>query len=367
MIADDTIKELLDAVDIESFLDREGIDYRSTQGSRGPQFNVRECPVCGAGNWKVYLNQDTGLGNCFGGDHPPGKNFNKWSFIAASLNLNGGQMVNYLTQFAKQQGWKPPRMNLVATEVTPQEWKLPQSHELPIMGRNLKYLANRNIPVEMGRYFRLRFCNKGHFAYKLAGDWKFQIYNDRIIIPIYDLAGKLVTFQGRDITGTQDPKYLFPPGLASSGTHLYNGFNVHDTKRVAIGEGAFDVIALKMALDGDPALRDVVPVGTFGKHLSFGEDNSQVGKLMELKQRGVQELTFMWDGELKATDEAVTKGAMLKGLGFTVRIAMLSHGKDPNEMTGEEVRAAFYQAIPLTVTSASQIRMLARKRELSHP
>lgn len=361
-VHDNKLTELLDSVDIESFLDREGVEYRSTQGSRGPQFNVRECPVCGNDSWKVYLNQDNSLGNCFAGDHPPGKHFNKWSFMQATLGLSSGQMIPYLTVFARELGWKPPRMAMVAVEEAPKDIELPKSHAIPIVGQNLSYLANRNIPKEQAQYFRLRFCKVGHYRYKIAGDWHFQDYSERILIPIYDLDGKLVTFQGRDITGVAEKKYLFPPGLASSGTHLYNGFNVLGTKRVAIGEGVFDVIALKMALDGDMALRDVVPVGTFGKHLSNGTSGDQMAKFMDLKKRGVEEVTFMWDGELLATDEAIEKGKLLKSYGFRVRIGILPKDKDPNEMTPEQVRACYYQAIPLTVASGSQIRMLMRKR-----
>jgi DNA primase len=97
-------------------------------------------------------------------------------------------------------------------------------------------------------------------------------YNRRVLIPIYDLDGKLVSFQGRDITGTAEKKYLFPPGYArATGEHLYNGHNVIGRPSdVVVGEGAFDVIAIKVAFDADPTLRDVVPVGTFGKHLSHG-------------------------------------------------------------------------------------------------
>jgi len=359
---DTDLKELLDSVDIESFLDREGIQYRPNQGSRGPQFNIKECPVCGNDSWKVYLNQATGLGNCFAGDHPPGANFNKWVFMKAALNLSPRDTINYLKVLAAELGWRPPRMALVAVDDRPKDVELPKSFPIPIMGRNLSYLHNRGISIEMAQYFRLAFSKFGSYRYKYLGDWRFQDYTDRIIIPIYDLDGKLVTFQGRDITGLADPKYLFPPGLASSGTHLYNGFNVHDTKRVAVGEGVFDVIALKVALDGDLALRDVVPVGTFGKHLSSGSMDDQLGKFLTLKERGVEEITFMWDGEVKATDEALTKGQILKSHGFNVRIGMLPKDKDPNEITPQELRAVYYQALPLTVANACRIRLMTRSR-----
>ena len=57
------LEEALDRIDMEAWLDAEGIDYKITRGSRGTQINVKECPCCGNSNWKVYLNADNGLGN----------------------------------------------------------------------------------------------------------------------------------------------------------------------------------------------------------------------------------------------------------------------------------------------------------------
>ncbi len=81
----------------------------------------------------------------------------------------------------------------------------------------------------------------------------------RLLIPVYDLDGKLVTFQGRDIIGDQDAKYLFPPALPGTGRFLYNGHNAVRARRIAMGEGAFDVFSLKAAIDGESDLRDIVP------------------------------------------------------------------------------------------------------------
>src|SRR5690606_9971530 len=110
------------------------------------------------------------------------------------------------------------------------------------------------------QYFALRFCHKGLWKYRdeVRGNC-FVDFSQRIIIPVFDLDGNLVSFQGRDITGKAEKKYLFPNGFASTGEHLYNGHNVQRTARIVVGEGAFDVAATKVALDGDPDLRDVVP------------------------------------------------------------------------------------------------------------
>jgi hypothetical protein len=40
--------ELKEALDLETWLQNEGVSFRVVQGSRGRQFNCLECPACGA-------------------------------------------------------------------------------------------------------------------------------------------------------------------------------------------------------------------------------------------------------------------------------------------------------------------------------
>lgn len=359
----DDLGELLDAVDIESWLDSQGIDYRVGRGSSGRQLNIRECPTCGNSQWKAYLNADSGLGNCFAGGHPPGESFNKWKFIRAFLGeASGRQVIEHIKAHVESRGWIAKRTTSVVVQ-KPVELKLPDSFELPYGGQNIQYLVNRGITDAVTAYLHLRYCHKGWFGYTLDGAEKWMKFDERVLIPVFDLDGKMVNFQGRDITGAQEPKYQFPPGLQSTGTHLLNGMNAKGTKRIAIGEGAFDIAALKLALDGDQSLRDVVPVGTFGKHLSSGSPESQESKFAVLRERGVEEATFFWDGEIPATDAAVKAGFLLKKLGLRVRVAMLPKDKDPNEVSASVVREAFYQAVPLTMSSA--VMIMTKRRQMN--
>ncbi|MGN8188639.1 hypothetical protein ACTJLD_21885 [Burkholderia sp. 22088] len=361
-MATDDLSELLDTIDMPSWMDREGISYRLTHGRSGQQINVRECPTCGNSDWKVYVNADTGVGNCFAGSHPVEERiFTKYRFIRDHLGRpHGSKVIEHIRAYAREQGWRPARRQSVEVEKHV-GWELPQHIDLPHEGRNLAYLENRGITADLSAYFHLAYCPRGaHFRYPTERGWAYQDYSARVLIPVFDMDGKLATFQGRDVTGHAEKKYLFPPGIDGSGVHLFNGLNVHDTKRIAVGEGAFDVAAIKIALDADPQLRDVVPVGTFGKHLSSGSDNSQLAKFMLLRERGVEEVTFMWDGEVQATDDAVEAGLMLRQHGFRVRIAMLPPEKDPNEVPAEVVRRAFYGATLLNGVSAMQLRMSRR-------
>lgn len=354
----DELTELLNRLDIEDYLDSAGIEYRPTHGRSGPQLNLKECPACGADKWKVFINAESGLGNCFSGSCE--KHFNKFSLIQAVTNLDGRGTVDHIKVHMAQMGYRPPRTRVATTRTTEAALKMPHSYPIPIEGKNLTYLENRGIGIDIARYFELSYCHRGLFPYLLNGQQKYMDFSNRVMIPVFDLDGKMVSFQGRDITGTAERKYLFPPGFASTGEILFNGQNVVRTERVVMGEGVFDVASIKIAMDGDFGLRDVVPIGSFGKHLSYGRESSQLMKLMELQKRGVREVTFMWDGELRAIDDAIKAGEMVRGIGMGVRIAVLPQDKDPNEVPPSVVRQAFYEALPLTATNAIRLRMMRR-------
>lgn len=362
----DELKEVLDSIDIEAWCDREGLRYKKVRGSSGLQLNVRTCPKCGNDKWKVYVGAESGLGNCFAGDCET--KFSKWSFIQAVLGTDNRATVQHVKQVAMEQGWRAPSLPAGPQLPIAQALKLPDSIELPYGGRNLKYLDNRNITGAYARYFGLRFSHRGVFMFSgHDGKPRSQDYSNRVIIPVFDLEGNLVSFQGRDITGLAEQKYLFPPGFSSTGTHLYNGHNAKGAQRIVMGEGAFDVAAIKIAMDEEPALREVVPVGTFGKHLSKGDVDSQLGKLAQLKAMGLREVTFMWDGETKALRDAITNALEVHKIGIVARVATLPKDKDPNEVAPQVVRDTFYQARVVTpMTAAKMLLELPEVATVSH-
>lgn len=340
------------SITVEDYLDHEGIEYKRTSGSRGRQFNIKECPSCGGNEWKVYLNVENGFGNCFHGSCQ--KNYNLWTFAQARLDTKDKRVVGeHFGDIAKVLGYKPKqRVKVVDAPVFDGDLKLPPSIELPTEdGRNLTYLEERGITTEMARYFHLRYCHEGWWRYlKEDGEKSGSNFAQRVIIPVFDLEGNLVTFQGRDITGTSEKKYLFPPRLPGTGRFLYNGHNAaaNRTKHVVLGEGAFDVFAIKKALDADRAFAGILPIGSFGMHLSAqgedGDGQDQLGAFLALRKFGLETITIMWDGEKKALIRALEAADMLKRHGFTLRIALLPQGCDPGEVEPDVVRKAVANA-----------------------
>lgn len=350
---DNELDEALSEIDMESWLDAEGIDYKITRGSSGVQINLKECPKCGHDKWKVYCNAESGLGKCFVCD----QGLNKWSMIRGYLpRLNSRDLVGHIKDFAKSQGWRAKRVTSVAVN-TDTELKLPESIALPHNGRNLRYLDMRGITGEYAKYFELRISQVGKFFYKDDDKWKVQSYEKRVIIPVFDLNGDLVSFQGRDITGLSDRKYLFPPGFVATGVHLFNGQNAKGASRIAIGEGVFDCFAIKIAIDGEMALRDIVPVASFGKHISHGDETSQMAKLMELRDNGLKEVIFVWDSEPKAIHAAVDTALRCRSHGLPARVAILPPGCDPNEIPADVLRQCIWQAVPINNITAVTLKM----------
>ncbi|MCG5512878.1 toprim domain-containing protein [Ectothiorhodospira shaposhnikovii] len=298
------------------------------------------------------MNAETGLGNCFSGGCEA--KFNLFTFIRAHVGGNNGDTINHIEAVAKELGWRPRKRVELAVEMDKGDLKLPDSMPLPINGRNLRYLEERRISLDLARHFHLRYSHDGGFFYKdPSGKWRRQDYSKRIIIPVFNLDAELVSFQGRDITGAATNKYLFPPGYAAAGRYLFDAHNVRGSKSVVIGEGVFDVMAIRSALDEECSLREVGAIGTFGKHLS----DEQLMMLLTLKERGLEEVVFMWDGEPRAIQDACETAQRVSKLGLRCRIAILPPGKDPNEVAPSVVREAYWTAKVATLETLVKLKM----------
>lgn len=349
------IRELLEDIPIEEILERQGVDYRVTHGSSGEQLNVKECPFCGGSSWKVYLNRDSGLGNCFHGSC--GERFNSFKFVKQLVGARNSLDLKALLQtIALELGWQPPR-KAAELPVVEQEWQLPDCSQLPLSdGRMPVYLTNRGVTPEIAKAFDLRWSARGWFNYiKADGSKSGQFYGSRIIIPVYDLDGSLVTFQGRDASGKAERKYLFPPGLPGSGAFLYNGHRGKGKKKAVLVEGAFDVIGAETALRAF-AIDDAV-LGSFGKHLSRGHDESQESRFLRLKRLGLEEVRVMWDGEKAAFEAAINAATLLNGLGIKSFVCTLPAGKDPGEASARDILAAYNGAQRITPLAAIKLRL----------
>ncbi|MEG8876402.1 DNA primase, partial [Klebsiella pneumoniae] len=225
--------------------------------------------------------------------------------------------------------------------------------------------VERNITPELAKYFDLRYCVEGKHAYvdPYTDQVKGQAFDMRILIPIYDLNGVMKTFQGRDITGAAERRYLFPMQLPASGRFLYNGHNAVGKQTVVVCEGAFDVMGVKRAIFDEETLRDYVePIGTFGMHLSGNttvDAEDQLGAFLSLKADGLRNVIMMWDSEKQAIRNTMAAARRLTSIGLNVKIACLGEeGLDPGEATQEQILKAYYRAKPYSKQLELQSKVL---------
>lgn len=354
-----------DPLTLEDLLITEGITYRTSNGNKGIQLNVRECfnPNCGSDKWKVYINQETSLGNCFS----CGEGLNTFKVARWLLEDRGGHPTNqdvgrFLNDLRRKLGWRPKQKKVqVDVAIIDDKVELPTSGALPYEdGWNHPYLEGRGINGEWAKRFHLRFSAFGrHYYTNTEGKPVSQDFEQRIIIPVINIKGELVTFQGRDVTGMGD-RYLFAGGLPGTGRYIYNSHvcAAKRSKEACMGEGAFDVIKTQIALNEFADTQDVTAIGSWGKHLSSYKDgDDQMADLHALKKLGLEQITIMWDGEEAAYDEALVTAERLMRIGFRVKIAILPAGKDPGELDARVIHDAYVNAKIVTRLSLLRMKM----------
>ncbi len=126
---------------------------------------------------------------------------------AALLKVKAGtSKVVHGTEDSLEKAWKkyteeeeeetpaPPEVDLALPPGLPLDSPLP----FAVPGR--KYLEKRGFSLKVAKRFNLSYCYD-----------RWHPFFQRLIIPIYNSDGtKIVGYQGRDVTGEKDPKYLFP-------------------------------------------------------------------------------------------------------------------------------------------------------------
>ncbi|MFI4966639.1 MAG: DNA primase, partial [Caulobacterales bacterium] len=222
------------------------------------------------------------------------------------------------------------------------------------------YLERRGLPEKDWARFRLGFSPAGRTAlkdYLIAkgarpgelvetglliapeeGGAPYDRFRDRIIFPIADARGRVVSFGGRAMDPQARAKYLNGPetSVFHKGHHLYGLAEARkiiaaapagETPPLAVVEGYMDAIACHRA--GIPA---VAPMGT-----ALGEDQ------MEILWRHHPEPTLSFDGDRagrQAAARTMDRALPLLKPGKSFQFAVVEGGKDPDEVLREQGPAA---------------------------
>jgi len=166
------------------------------------------------------------------------------------------------------------------------------------------FLKKRNISIETCQQYKVRFSIGGKYPL-------------RLIIPIYD-NDKLICWQGKDVTDTVKPKYVFP-SHAPIANYFYFPTGFQKKNRIIyIVEGIFDTWRM-----GN------IAIASFSKKLSKEQ------QLKLLKRNFSKKIVFAWDSD--AFRESIEAANDLSSLRDGVGIIRLPKGQDPDSMGRDEV------------------------------
>ncbi len=240
------------------------------------------------------------------------------------------------------------------------------------------YLARRGLPEDEWGRFRLGFSPPGRTAlkdYLIAkgarpgelveaglliapedGGAPYDRFRERIIFPITDARGRVVSFGGRALDPQARAKYLNGPetALFHKGATLYGLAEArrlmaaaHDGSALVVVEGYMDAIACQRA-----GVAAVAPLGT-----ALTEDQ------MEALWRLHPEPILCFDGDAagqRAASRAIDRALPLLANGKSLAFVTLGDGQDPDDI----LQAAGPAALKIALANTKPLARVLLEREV---
>jgi DNA primase len=309
-----------------------------------------------------YVNDDKG----FYHDFSSGKNGDLISFLQETERLSFTEAVERL---AAEAGVPLPAADPRAAEVERERQSLSDWLEVaakwfestlrrPEGAEARAYLIRRGLPESEWARFRLGFSPPGRTAlkdYLIAkggqprelvetglliapedGGSPYDRFRDRIIFPIADARGRVVSIGGRAMDPQARAKYLNGPetSLFHKGSTLYGLAEARklmaaaaDGAALVVVEGYMDAIACQRT-----GVASVAPLGT-----ALTEEQ------MEVLWRHHPEPTLCFDGDAagrRAAFRTIDRALPLLKAGRSFQFALVSGGKDPDDVLRDQGAAA---------------------------
>ena len=335
-----------------------------------------------------YVNDDKG----FFHDFSSGKHGDLIAFLQETERLSFPEAVERL---AAEAGLQMPAADPRAAQVEAKRAGLTEWMDLaakwfeaqlrrPLGEGARAYLSRRDLPEDQWPRFGLGYAPGGRTALKdylvakgarpaemveagllIApedGGAPYDRFRDRIIFPITDSRGRTISFGGRALDPEAKAKYLNGPetSLFHKGANLYG---LPEARRLlqagqigggsatplVVVEGYMDVIACQRA--------DIPAVAPLGTALT----EEQMERLWRLHP----EPTLCFDADkagLRAASRAIDRALPHLKPGRSFRFALLSGGKDPDDVLREQGAAALKQQILQTKPFVEAL--FEREREL---
>lgn len=341
MAMSEFIRAITEKVDIVEVVSR----YVNLK-KRGKEF-VGLCPFHKERTPSFYVSPTKGVYHCFGCK----ASGNVVTFLA---KMEGIPLIEAAKKLAKEYGIQIPK-----TSGPSQDEKLYQLaqevaeffHSIlfsPAGDPALVYLTERGVEYETIKDFLLGYAPYSELLKKFESEAEtlekiglvkrdekgfYEFFKDRLIFPIFSPAGKVVGFGGRTLKN-EEPKYLNTPN-----TQIYDKswalYGIHKSWKfikemgyATLMEGYFDVL-----LAYQKGFKNCV--ATCGTSLTH-----QHAKLLK---RFTDKVLIVYDGDSAGKKAAVKAGAILRGEGFKVMIALIENEKDPADLLNEMEHEEFLQ------------------------
>ncbi len=206
-----------------------------------------------------------------------------------------------------------------------------------------RYLKERGISDEMVRAFQIGYApagwdnlikhmvSKGIKASELEllglavknrrGTAYYDRFRNRITLPIYDAAGRMVGFGSRALDDSK-PKYLNTPETPFfNKRHLLYGLHL---AKEAIREKGFAVVV--------EGYMDVIAAHQYGvKNVVASLGTALTREQVKLLMRYTEEIVIAYDADAAGINAAVRGLDLVQQLGCRVKILQIPQGKDPDE------------------------------------
>ena len=234
-----------------------------------------------------------------------------------------------------------------------------------------EYLHNRSIDDEMIKEYKIglslnnhddltKFLTSKGNSLTLLNDIglsnnNHDVYENRIIFPLYDLNGRVVGFSGRRYDGIKDNKYINTKGtkIFEKGKTLYNYHiareNIRSKNEVIVMEGFMAVI--RSSVNG---IKNAV--GLMGTAMT----KEQANLIAQLSKNVI----LCFDGDEPGRIASLENGSVLESKGCNVKVVELDNNLDPDDYILKNGADSFKELIKNAIT-LSDYRIKRLKRNIN--
>lgn len=171
----------------------------------------------------------------------------------------------------------------------------------------------------LNTYLKRRKISRTTLIENQCGICRTGEYMNRLIIPVF-CSGKLVSFQGADLSGFSSLKYRSAPlSMGAINNFLYNYDKIRPGGRMIVAEGVLDAWRT-----GDEA------VAAFTSSLTKAQKKLII-------EKGLKELYFCFDCELNAYYKSKEEAKEFEAYIPVVEVVKLPFGLDPDELGREGI------------------------------